>query len=758
MGEFLFYYISTVDTVYEQTGLMTAEEANALYKANYEWQNDMAQNEQTAALVSGSEDMLRKKIAEAEGAWKQAEKNGVITLNLPMLKTLADLIIEGKSGITGLYVDENTQELYVRVLLLEERYKPENGESLRELAESWEDYQNLTEDVCNVIRDIAYNYEEYLNFKEQYVLNGSNIACSFDMYMMGDMVEVSNLTEDIPKAERDAYFKEKYGKYIIYAPQKVEADTNIGTMERWDNILYYAFADYAYAYPEEAQMWIGVDTSYPVHDAFYEAAKAYSFLHAYSWILSITAAVSAMVWLVLFVFLNIEARGLKRFDAVPTEILLLLMLLLAFVIRLLIWQGKPLIYNGFSGVIGQICADGRRIPFSMAAGAAGLLISMTACLFWYSFIRRCKARTLWKNSICRSILQPVKKWSLHIYDNSGIWLQGVLRVGVVMLINLVLGALMLAYMTRWHRGMSALFAVGLVAADGFILFVWVTSHIRQKRLLEGISRIKNGEIEYQVDTEGLHGENLKLAEAVNSIGEGLKNAVETSMKDERLKADLITNVSHDIKTPLTSIINYVDLLKREGIEEEPIKGYISVLEAKAHRLKQLTDDLVEASKISSGNITLIMEKINLTELLAQTVGEFSEKFTERELTLMDGFSGEPVFIEADSRRIFRVIENLFGNVCKYAQPGTRVYLDKKIAENQKSVSVSLKNISAQPLNIPAEELTERFIRGDVSRGTEGSGLGLSIAKNLTVLQNGSFDIYLDGDLFKVILTFPIYED
>ncbi len=228
------------------------------------------------------------------------------------------------------------------------------------------------------------------------------------------------------------------------------------------------------------------------------------------------------------------------------------------------------------------------------------------------------------------------------------------------------------------------------------------------------------------------------------------------MKDERLKADLITNVSHDIKTPLTSIVNYVDLLKREKIESQPVKGYIEVLEAKSQRLKQLTDDLVEASKISSGNITLIMEKINLTELLQQSLGEFSEKFEEKNLQIVEDCQGDAFYIEADSRRIWRVIENLFQNICKYALEGTRVYLDIGQAPEKEEVVLSLKNISAQRLNIRAEELTERFIRGDVSRSTEGSGLGLSIAKNLTELQNGTFEIYLDGDLFKVTLTFPLY--
>mgnify|MGYP001051697796 FL=1 len=222
-----------------------------------------------------------------------------------------------------------------------------------------------------------------------------------------------------------------------------------------------------------------------------------------------------------------------------------------------------------------------------------------------------------------------------------------------------------------------------------------------------------------------------------------------------MKADLITNVSHDIKTPLTSIINYVDLIKRERIDNEKVQNYIKVLDEKSQRLKQLTDDLVEASKITSGNISLHFEQINLTELMNQTIGEFSEKFEMKNLTTVMNVRVKNAVIEADSRRIWRVMENLFNNIYKYAMEGTRVYLSiEDMPDKKKFIVISIKNISASPLNCNPDELTERFIRGDVSRTTEGSGLGLSIARNLTEAQKGTFEIQLDGDLFKVILTFP----
>ena len=220
-----------------------------------------------------------------------------------------------------------------------------------------------------------------------------------------------------------------------------------------------------------------------------------------------------------------------------------------------------------------------------------------------------------------------------------------------------------------------------------------------------------------------------------------------------MKADLITNVSHDIKTPLTSIINYVDLMKRENITNERLKRYLEVLDQKSQRLKNLTEDLVEASRASSGNLTLHLERLNFVELVKQACGEFEEKFAERKLTEVTSFPEHPLPVIVDGRRTWRIIENLFQNTKKYAMPGTRVYVSVEEADGY--ACFTMKNISETELNISAEELTERFIRGDSSRTTEGSGLGLSIAQSLTRLQNGIFEIYLNGDLFQVSVQFEL---
>lgn len=227
------------------------------------------------------------------------------------------------------------------------------------------------------------------------------------------------------------------------------------------------------------------------------------------------------------------------------------------------------------------------------------------------------------------------------------------------------------------------------------------------------------------------------------------------MKSERFKTELITNVSHDIKTPLTSIINYVDLLNKEELSNESAKEYIQIISRNSDRLKKLVVDLVDASKASSGVLNLNMQPIKIDVLLEQLVGEYSERLSENHLEPIIHCPDESLWIMADGQRIYRVFDNLMNNICKYALTGTRVYLLLEKDNNQ--TIITFKNISSEKLDISAKDLLKRFVRGDKSRNTEGSGLGLSIAESLTKLQNGTFDISLDGDLFKIIITFPLIE-
>ena len=247
-----------------------------------------------------------------------------------------------------------------------------------------------------------------------------------------------------------------------------------------------------------------------------------------------------------------------------------------------------------------------------------------------------------------------------------------------------------------------------------------------------------------------HGENL------NSVNVGLSKAVNEKIKSERFKTELITNVSHDIKTPLTSIINYVDLLKKEELENETLQEYIEVLDRQSNRLKKLIEDLMEASKASTGNLEVTLEKLEAGVFMVQTVGEFEEKTKELNLDLIIKKPEEPIYILADGRHFWRVIDNLMNNICKYAQPYTRVYID--LDRKEEKAGITFRNTSKFPLNISSDELMERFVRGDSSRNTEGNGLGLSIAGSLMELMHGEFELVVDGDLFKVILTFEVLKE
>lgn len=290
--------------------------------------------------------------------------------------------------------------------------------------------------------------------------------------------------------------------------------------------------------------------------------------------------------------------------------------------------------------------------------------------------------------------------------------------------------------------------------QGFVLWKLCKWVGRWRIIREGTGRIVGGEPGFKIDTSHMYRDLREHAEQLNDLGAAINSAVEEQLKSERFKAELITNVSHDLKTPLTSIINYVDLLKKEEIQEAKAREYIEVLDRKSQRLKKLTEDLVEASKAATGALTVNRERLGFTQLLDQALGEYGEKFEKSGLAPVLTMPDHELYVEADGRHLWRVLDNLLGNCVKYAMPGTRVYLDVKSWDGK--VTLAVKNISRDPLNVPAEQLMERFVRGDAARTTEGSGLGLSIARSLTELQGGAFRLDIDGDLFKAVVTFPEY--
>jgi len=357
-----------------------------------------------------------------------------------------------------------------------------------------------------------------------------------------------------------------------------------------------------------------------------------------------------------------------------------------------------------------------------------LLIAALSLILALSLIKHLKNKTLIKHTFIFKIFHKLFKFLNDIY-NSG-------SVGVKVVL-IVIGYPILVAITFFIFPIT----IGVAA--------WITlKKVKEfKAIKEGVKRVKEGDVHYTINVSG-DGEFAKLATDINSVTDGLYKAVESETKSERLKAELITNVSHDIRTPLTSIITYVDLLKQER-DQTKVKEYLEIIDQKSQRLKVLTEDLFEAAKASSGTISVNFEKIDLVSLITQGLGELDDKIQESKLEFKLSHPNDKVYLKADGKLLWRAIENLLSNIFKYALEGSRVYID--IIDLGTEVTLIIKNISAYELNISSDELMERFKRGDESRSSQGSGLGLSIAKSLIEIQKGSFNIDIDGDLFKAII-------
>lgn len=320
------------------------------------------------------------------------------------------------------------------------------------------------------------------------------------------------------------------------------------------------------------------------------------------------------------------------------------------------------------------------------------------------------------------------------------------RIGICLVLMLLLAGVQI--FTGYLNEPLLLAQLGLA----LVCLALVGAAARQnERLRRAAERLAAGELDHKVDTRRLPPGLREQGECLNRIGQGMQAAVDEQLRGERFKTELITNVSHDLKTPITSIVSYVDLLKKEDVSPAQAKEYIEVIDRQSGKLKKLTEDLVEASKASAGAIKVQREPVDVAELLSQSVGEYTQRLEAAQVEPVLNLPEEECLWDTDGRLLWRVLENLTQNMVKYAQPGTRAYFDLK--KSEKGLSIELKNTSAQPLNIPAEELLARFVRGDGARHSEGSGLGLSIAQSLTELLGGTMTLYLDGDLFKVSLRF-----
>lgn len=380
---------------------------------------------------------------------------------------------------------------------------------------------------------------------------------------------------------------------------------------------------------------------------------------------------------------------------------------------------------------------------------AAAMLFLLLCGGWLAlgylldFAVRIKLGKWWRNTLIYKVLRSLYRGWNKVGENKSILWKG---LTVFLGVNFLEVLIFVVFGVDYSKIMIVWFAEKAV-----ILFVGGEILIQMKRLQEGGKHIAEGNLDYQINTERMLPALKEHAADLNRINEGVSKAVNEKMKSERFKTELITNVSHDIKTPLTSIINYVDLLEKEEIPNENAKEYLEVLERQSARLKKLIEDLIEASKASSGSLSVNLEKLEAGVFLVQTVGEFKEKTEKSKLDLQIKKPEEPIYIMADGRHFWRVIDNLMNNICKYAQPETRVYIN--LEQSGEKVQITFRNTSSYPLNISSEELMERFVRGDSSRNTEGNGLGLSIAGSLMELMHGKMQLFVDGDLFKVILEF-----
>lgn len=656
-----------------------------------------------------------------------------------------------------------------------EKYAPQGAENLLQVVNN---SPRLNGKLSVIYDDLAYTlgniYSDYQNYQMGFEhLEEGNTNFTY-IYANNDTKKVvTNKTsyENYAELEKNVQnlISEKDVKYMVIYPKLKDfnSNMNVSKSDKWEKLRSYS----------SEKKWnsvfaVAVDTTYTIQDQFYQNKVAYDnnipYFKGTTWllVLSIILFLGATIWLTLEAGRTAEDEELhlNGFDHWKTEIAAVLIVLIWIVgsyIGIHFWNGN--IYTMINDIPTYLKDGGTYFEYYYARGMdvssaymsaslylPSLSIAELAEIYFYgvftlgcffmgyvSLIKRIKGRNLWKNSLLRVIVRFIYK----IYDN---------RKKTTKTVLLLCGFFLV-------QGIAVLFRNGVtmllvLLADVGVFYVVLNGLLLKEKLKKGIEEIALGNMEYQIPLQGLRGENLKLAEMINGIANGFYMAVEEAMKNERLKTDLITNVSHDIKTPLTSIINYVAILKQSDIADPKIQGYLDILEAKAQRLKTLTEDVVEASKVSSGNISLEYMDVDLVEMIQQTEGEMAEKFEARNLKMIVNLPAEPAVVHVDGRRMWRVLENIFGNAAKYAMPGTRVYADLKLEED--TVDLSLKNVSEHQLNISADELTERFIRGDLSRSSEGSGLGLSIAQSLTTMQGGTFNLYLDGDLFRVNIRFP----
>lgn len=476
-------------------------------------------------------------------------------------------------------------------------------------------------------------------------------------------------------------------------------------------------------------------------DEYYALQQLFLFLYHARYAVIIAEIVMLIAAFALFVFLMCSAGHkpgeercvLIRQDKVPFDLYTVLLIGAGA-----IWGAA--LYDGYYSTV---------VIRFFAVVCSVIFYSILVYAFCMTLAARLKVGKWWQNTVIYRFFRMLFRFIKGVIRGISLTWRVVIVYGIFIFAN------MIAILLLSSQGSFLGFLIFMTLDLGMLSLLCIVT-LQMKTLQKGGEALANGELDHKVNTTNLYYDFKKHGENLNRINEGITKAVNARMKSERFKTELITNVSHDIKTPLTSIINYIDLLKKENLEGTKASEYIEVLERQSAKLKKLTEDIIEASKASAGVITVNAVRTDAVELLNQSLGEYGERLENSQIVAVVNAPEAGAYIHADGRLLWRVFDNILQNICKYAMPGTRAYFDVALAEGM--VEITSKNISASELNISAEELMERFIRGDTSRGSEGSGLGISIAKSLTELQGGTFDIQLDGDLFKVVLRFPEYRE
>lgn len=522
----------------------------------------------------------------------------------------------------------------------------------------------------------------------------------------------------------------EYTEEMIYV-----SETESETGPESDGYIYKLTGVYTEKYDDKITISCSIPYALTVHDDIYMRVSKMELLVGMRYVIIVIALASLLFLIASFIFVvcsagyssRFEGLHLSLFDKAPLEIHLACILIIA---SFAVW-----IYDEFN--------YGLEVWMALALVLATVAVAALALIiFVYTFSARCKAGKLFHYTIIFGSVILLFRGIKYFFTNLKYSWKVVLAFAAASVFDLFFVVIMMSSemaIAMWLFGKLILGAVLIIYAIGL------------GRIKEGCKKISEGKTDFVLENTYLPPDLKSLAADINSIGNGIQLAVDERTKSERLKTELITNVSHDLKTPLTSIVNYVDILSKQDIKPDTAKEYVDVLVRQSQRMKKLIDDLVEASKASSGAIAVNAQRLDMSLLITQAVTEFDERLEKSRLTPITSLPDEPVRVMVDGRLMWRVFDNLLGNICKYAQPETRVYISETIVGDK--VIVTFKNISRYALNISSEELMERFVRGDSSRHTEGSGLGLSIARSLCNLQKVGFGIAIDGDLYKAQLTF-----